>query len=589
MVVATAGCTLNAPAPPGEAKSDGHHQPPPDAPVKRDLSAIQSAGRLRVLVPFHVPTLPKASAPFAEERSALNELAAHLNVHLELLPQAPEALTTALTAGHGDALAGAPRELPAELTSARAVALRDRKARWVVRSDQPDLLAALNNFVFQRELTRHTRDRYQDDLAALKARGVVRVGMLNNPASYFIYRGQQAGFQYELAALLAARLGLRLEVVVPDEPRHMLDLLLEGRVDVVPRSQALPPHPGVARTAPLVFAHHMLVQSHNETPITRVQELADRTVTVRASSSYFGHLVDLQRRIPTLRVKRASEHFETQDLIEEVGAGRIELTVANSVLLGMERTWRDDIRGTLVVAPHQGLSYATRENAPNLLARLERFAEEEPQKADYRRIYHKYFQNPERMADVLTDETAQTAAISPFDELVQRYARKHRLDWRLVVAQMYQESRFNPRAVSFAGATGLMQLMPRTAAELGVKDLLDPEENIAGGVRYLAQLLARFETTLPMRQRVRMALASYNAGYYHVQDARRLARQKGLNPDRWFGQVEKTIVLLEKPRYHRHARHGFCRGREAVAYVSRIQSKYDGYVALVEADGSLRH
>jgi membrane-bound lytic murein transglycosylase F len=132
---------------------------------------------------------------------------------------------------------------------------------------------------------------------------------------------------------------------------------------------------------------------------------------------------------------------------------------------------------------------------------------------------------------------------------------------------------------------GLLQVMPQTAAELGVGDPWDPESNIHAGVKYMAWLLLRFETTLPMRQRIRFALASYNAGLGHVRDARRLAKETGLNPDRWFGNVEKAIVLLEKQKFYKRARHGYCRGSEPAQYVSRIQTKYDAYSRLMPAEG----
>jgi membrane-bound lytic murein transglycosylase F len=203
----------------------------------------------------------------------------------------------------------------------------------------------------------------------------------------------------------------------------------------------------------------------------------------------------------------------------------------------------------------------------------------------FRELWKKYFENDKRMAELRAEESTGSGRISPFDDLVRRVARRHGLDWRLVLAQMYQESRFDPKARSWAGAVGLLQVMPRTGRELGFRNLEDPESNIRAGVKYLAQLISRTDRGLPMRQRIRFALAGYNAGMGHVQDARRLARRRGLDPDRWFGNVEEAMLLLEKPDYYSRAQHGYCRGREPKAYVSRIQSKYDGYVSLMPADG----
>lgn len=181
---------------------------------------------------------------------------------------------------------------------------------------------------------------------------------------------------------------------------------------------------------------------------------------------------------------------------------------------------------------------------------------------------------------------ATAVRLSPFDDVIRASARRYGLDWRLVAAQMYQESRFDPEARSWVGAVGLLQVMPRTGAELGFSNLADPDENIQAGTRYFAQLLERFESDLPVQQRVRFALAAYNAGLDHVLDARLLAKQKGWDPNRWFRNVEKAMLLLEQARWYRTVRRGYCRGSEPVAYVSHIQTTYDAYARLMPATGA---
>jgi membrane-bound lytic murein transglycosylase F len=147
---------------------------------------------------------------------------------------------------------------------------------------------------------------------------------------------------------------------------------------------------------------------------------------------------------------------------------------------------------------------------------------------------------------------------------------------------MYQESRFNPSAKSWAGARGLMQVMPRTAKELGIENLKDPEQGIIAGVRYMAWLRERFEPELSVRDRMWFALAAYNAGAGHVRDARRLARRQGLEPNRWFDNVEKAMLLLSKNKYAKHAAHGYVRGSEPVNYVRQIRDRYQAYLKLTD-------
>ena len=147
---------------------------------------------------------------------------------------------------------------------------------------------------------------------------------------------------------------------------------------------------------------------------------------------------------------------------------------------------------------------------------------------------------------------------------------------------MYQESKFDPQAVSWVGACGLMQIMPVTGLELGFTDLHDPEENIHAGVKYMSQLVNRFDSNIPIEERTRFALAAYNVGYGHVLDARRLARENGWNPDQWFGPRGTGLCgCLPIRAYHERARYGFCRCGQPVHYVGNIQNMYDAYVGML--------
>ncbi len=458
---------------------------------------------------------------------------------------------------------------------------------WLVREKSPQLLEAVNGFLYQHSLTTHRRFRYGGDIDEIKRRKVIRVGMLNNSVAYFIYRGQEVGFQFELAETLSRRLGVRLEVVVPERPVDLTRLLVENLADVVVVSP-LPsdPHASeVAYSQPFSFADQVLVQPAGDKPVTELSQLAGQQVHVRKSSQYFQPLRAAAKSVPGMKIVEADESLETEDLIAMVGKKEIPLTVANSILLDVEKTYRDDVQGSLVFARKKPLAFAVRKNSPRLLSRMNRFVLQDCSGAEYQELYDKYFKESKRMVEVRSDALDTTGAISPYDDLARKYGNRYGIDWRLVLAQMYQESKFDPKAKSWAGAMGLLQVMPQTAAELGVKDPWDPESNIHAGVRYITWLLQRFEPALPMRQRVRFALASYNAGLGHVRDARRLAKVKGLNPDRWFGNVEKAIVLLEKHKFYKRARHGYCRGSEPVQYVSRIQTKYDAYSRLMPAEG----
>ncbi len=271
----------------------------------------------------------------------------------------------------------------------------------------------------------------------------------------------------------------------------------------------------------------------------------------------------------------ADEKWQTEDLIDRVGKKQIPYTVANSLLFGIERANRDDVQAPLRIALGQPLSFAMRKDSPALLEWVNQFIKKEFRGSIYNQLYAKYFTDQKRIR-----ERALTPAgsLSPYDDETRRIAVNYGIDWRLVVAQMYQESRFDPKAKSWVGASGLLQVMPETAAAMGLTALEDPAVGIEAGVKYLREMTDRFDPAIEFRQRLRFALAAYNAGFNHVADARELARQQGLDGDRWFGNVERSILMLEKKEYYAHARHGFCRGRETLQYVSEIQTRYEAYV-----------
>jgi membrane-bound lytic murein transglycosylase F len=169
--------------------------------------------------------------------------------------------------------------------------------------------------------------------------------------------------------------------------------------------------------------------------------------------------------------------------------------------------------------------------------------------------------------------------LSPYDDIVKPLAKANNMDWRLIISQMYQESRFNTHAKSFAGAQGLMQVLPRTAKEMGYSNLSEPANGIGAGIAYMDWLRDRFPGEMDFQERLYFTLAAYNAGTGHVRDARRLAKKLGKDPNRWFGHTEVAMLKLSQPEYFRQARFGYVRGSEPVEYVRRIRDRYLAYLA----------
>jgi len=308
-----------------------------------------------------------------------------------------------------------------------------------------------------------------------------------------------------------------------------------------------------------------------------LKDLAGRTIVVRQSSAYWHTLEDLKRQGIALKIEAAPEDMETEELIAKVAEGTYDLTVADSHILDIELTWREDIRAAFPLGNPQQLGWAVRAANPQLLQAMNHYIKKEYRGLFYNITLKKYFKNSHTIRKHAEFRTTHAGELSPYDTLVQRYAKQYGFDWRLIVSQMYQESRFNPQARSWAGAVGLMQVLPRTARSIGFQDVTPPEQGIHAGVKYLDWVRERFDPELPVQVRTWFALAAYNAGHGHVRDARRLARKLGLNPDRWFGHVEKAILLLAKRKYARQARYGYCRGSEPMKYVREIKRRYQAY------------
>ncbi|MCP3687940.1 MAG: transglycosylase SLT domain-containing protein, partial [Gammaproteobacteria bacterium] len=272
--------------------------------------------------------------------------------------------------------------------------------------------------------------------------------------------------------------------------------------------------------------------------------------------------------------------------ISQVADGKLDATVADEQMLDIEQAKGLKVKSGFVLADQIPNAMAVRSRNRQLRAALDKFIKRIYKSEFYNVLYSKYFKSRKSVARLARGRVVDTLSgeISPFDSLVQKYSDRYGFDWRLITAQMFQESGFNPRAKSPSGARGLMQLMPRTARSMGVRKIDDPDHSILGGVKYMDWLRDRFDNELPIAERLWFSLAAYNAGAGHVHDARRLAKSLGHDPDLWFENTEQAMLLLSKKQYAKKARYGFVNGKEPVNYVRQIKDRFEAYV---ELSGSL--
>ena len=463
------------------------------------------------------------------------------------------------------------------------VLAENRPIGLMMRPDDVQLKTKVDEYLLARQFTRQPQHAFTDDWPGLKKRRRLRMITRNNAMTYFIHRGRQVGFEYELIKGFADRHDLRLDIVIPASHAELLAYLNEGKGDVVAAAMTITEErrAQAAFTLPYNEVEELVVVRAEEDSLASLQDLAGRTIHVRPSSSFYTTLMGLADSLAGLQIALLPDSLETEDILAGVEEGRYDITLCDSNLLDVELAYGRQLKAAFSIKP-TSLGWAVRKDNPALLAALNQYVKEEKGGLFFNMMKKRYFKNKRTIAKAKDSLRVDLSGrLSPYDELVKKYARQYGQDWRLITAQMYQESKFDPQAISWVGARGLMQIMPLTGRELGFTDLHDPEENIHAGVKYLSQLINRFDAKIPIDERMRLALAAYNVGYGHVLDARRLAREKGWNPDRWFGHVERSMRLLAKPAYYKRARYGFCRGGQPVHYVGNIQSMYDAYVGIL--------
>jgi membrane-bound lytic murein transglycosylase F len=456
------------------------------------------------------------------------------------------------------------------------------------------------------------------DLPDIAAGGVLRVLVTFNSTGYFLYRGDTLGYEYELLTAFARDAKLRLEPLVVRDSRELFDDLNRGDGDLVAAQLSIPsPASAVAvavtdslyATAPVVVQRagssvagatptvaKALAREEKETApsqmevrarnVTTPAELAGQHVHLPLTSPYRERLVELNNEldhdIDVVEVDESSDR-----LIQRLAEGEIAFTVAAENVAALKSGEYTNLIIKPAIGPPEPVVWAVRQNAPQLLGQLNRWLAAKRKSGLLATLYRKYFLD-RRAYTARTNSpylTAETGTLSPYDDWFREYAKTPGWDWRLVAAQAFQESRFNPRARSWAGAQGLMQIMPKTARQLKV-NAADPRASIDAACRYLWTFdKAWKEAVSDEDERIKFILASYNVGLGHVQDAVRLAEKYGDNPHKW-SDVAYWLIRKSKRSVFNDpvVKHGFARGTEPVAYVDQIIARWKNYRQFVKEE-----
>lgn len=410
------------------------------------------------------------------------------------------------------------------------------------------------------------------------AKTTLTVGTLYG-SQIFITSGQgEAGFDYEMALRFADFLELDLEMKPYPNIGELylaldkgdIDLIAAGLADTQSRREKF-------RLGPPLYRVNQVLVYKQGTPIPKdVSQLEDK-ITVITDSSFVETLSQLQKLYPELLWSQEKDK-DSEELMGMIARGEITYTIADSTTFDINRRFMPELRAGPILREKQAIVWLLPpNNSDRLMSDLLTFWHNEKRSGTLAHLNEKYFAHVKRF-----DYVDTRAFLRAIDNKLPKYKDKFQyyagdIDWRKLAATAYQESHWNPNARSPTGVRGLMMLTLPTAKQVGIANRLDPEQSIKGGAKYLNDILVRLPDSIPENQRMWFALASYNIGYGHVEDARKLAQSMGLNPSAW-RDLKEVLPLLQKRKYYKRTRYGYARGNEAVHYVDSIRRYYDTLV-----------
>lgn len=421
------------------------------------------------------------------------------------------------------------------------------------------------------------------DLYDIVASDTLRVLTMYGPTSYFLYRDNEMGYEYELVKNLCSQLGVKMQIIIAPDIPTMLTWLRDGKGDLIAyripythQNKSL-----VSYTKREYISNQVLVQCVSDTLLKTVLDLADATITVPEHSIYNNRLVDLNDEIGGgINIQTVPDSVTVDELVAQVAHHQLSYTVADDVIAKLNKTYFGNIDYSLSISFPQRSAWVVSQNSPELLQYIDQWVETLNDKPLFTSIYAKYFVKSKYFESAGFARIPTPGCISSFDNLFKKEAARIGWDWRLLAAVSYKESKFNPGVVSWAGACGLMQLMPNTALSLNLlpEEIFLPEKNVAASVDYFRSLERMFLTIDDQQERIKFVLAAYNAGPGHIFDARALATKYDRDPNLW-EDVRDFLLKKSDPTYYADqvCKYGYCRGKEPVTYVDVIMDKYAEY------------
>ena len=426
------------------------------------------------------------------------------------------------------------------------------------------------------------KENVTEDFEKIKQKGELTIITLNSSTSYFIYKEEPMGYDYDIAQDFCDHYNLKLNVKVAENTTRLLEMLANNEGDLV--AYELPVQnelkDSILYCGPQQISHQVLVQRANrgDTLVKDVTELIGKEVYVKENTKYHQRLVNLDAELGggILIKNMAQDTITAEDMIEMVAENKIRYTVSDEYIAKLNRTYYNNIDVSLPISFEQRSSWAVRKSSIGLAKALDDWYAENGNTPVYKKIIKKYFELSKEPVggEYVMPQNLPKGAVSVYDDLFRKHAKGTKYDWHLLAAICYHESRFINNLTSWAGAAGIMGLMPRTAKSLGLssEDRMDPDLSIGAAVELLDRLDKIFRKIEDPNERMKFILAAYNGGNGHINDAQALASKYGASPYVWEGNVKHYLELKSNPDYYNDpvCKSGYFRSGETIKYVDVV-------------------
>lgn len=434
------------------------------------------------------------------------------------------------------------------------------------------------------------------DLDRIQESGELIMLTLYGPNTYFSYRDVDLGYQHDLCEMFGQDIGVRVRVEVAKDQQDMIKKLENGEGDIIIYN--LPVNKN--NSSKVRFCGNkstisqLLVQRKNN-KLKNVSQLKGKDVYV-SDEKYYQALTELNKNLGgQIKIHKVSPDKKTTiELISDVSDGKIDYTLCDNDMKEINQCYFPNLDINLKVGIDQHAGWAVRKDSPELAEAADKWYNAAKNTQAFLQCGRRYLTgfSLNGSGTALGGGSSQgfyaspmlnsrAGIISQYDALFRRYSTSIPWDWKLLAAQCYQESGFNPNATSWAGAQGLMQMMPSTAAQEGLPlgMINDPEQNIAAATRHIRRLNRYFFDIVDPKERINFILAAYNAGRMHVRDAMNLAKKNGKNPHIWEGHVDHYVLMMSDERYYNDpvVKSGYFRGDETYNYVRAIKGRWNFY------------